>query len=354
MVIDLTETQFCPIPNSYSLPPCFVENFLPTVKCWIAEDRRLPKSWKKTMQKWEYLTPKVQASFLSLWASVPDENKAKIIRSASNPLFVNIVDEKRACRYVGSPTNGVVQRIHRALQQRFFLISQEDSSTDDNVHRTFVVLGSTGNVYNVDIRKHSSCTCPDHGKSHPCKHILFVLLKVLRVSPRSHLVYQKALLQVELREIFRHADEITHCSVQAKNEVVRAYNERMSVSGNSSNSADAVAINALRLEPEGECAICFDIMTGKDTVKMCSTCKNFLHQECLEKWLSQSATCCYCRSVWPVALSEGRGSKSSAAERAGEGFLNLGALQGMSGERDTTTYRESHWGEYGVKKRRYY
>jgi hypothetical protein len=357
MVIDLTETDL--------LPLCFHGNFHAIVSCWIAEDDGLPKTWKKNMKSWDEMTPRVQAKFLSLWTALPDTKKAKIISDATNPTKVALtVDEKRAGRYVSSPAQGVLQRIARALQQRLFLISQENDSTEDNIHRKFVVLGSTGNVYNVEIGRRPSCTCPDHAKSHLCKHILFVLLKVLRVPARSPLVYQKALLQVELKEIFERADVIAQCSVQAKNEVVRAYNEKMGTSSSSVNSVDVAAAEASRPLPEGECAICFDMMSGRDTVEMCCTCKNFLHRECLQKWLSQSATCCYCRSPWPKAAAGGRASGSTAAERAAEGFMNLGALQGVPEERDTSSYHSysssssyaygGHWGYGNKKKRRYY
>ncbi|CAI5508726.1 unnamed protein product, partial [Closterium sp. Naga37s-1] len=45
----------------------------------------------------------------------------------------------------------------------------------------FHVLGATGNVYTVTISQQPSCTCPDYGNGNLCKHVLFVLLRVLHV-----------------------------------------------------------------------------------------------------------------------------------------------------------------------------
>ena len=47
---------------------------------------------------------------------------------------------------------------------------------------------------------------PDYAKGYLCKHIIFVLHRVLKVSRNSPLIYQQALLTSELNEIFTKAD----------------------------------------------------------------------------------------------------------------------------------------------------
>ena len=54
-------------------------------------------------------------------------------------------------------------------------------------------------VYTVNISRHPHCTCPDCAKGHVCKHILFVMLRVLKLSTNNPLVWQKALLTKEVR-----------------------------------------------------------------------------------------------------------------------------------------------------------
>ncbi|CAF4135501.1 unnamed protein product, partial [Rotaria sordida] len=47
---------------------------------------------------------------------------------------------------------------------------------------------------------------PDHANGYLCKHIIFVLHRVLKVDRHSPLLYQKALLTIELNEIFAKAN----------------------------------------------------------------------------------------------------------------------------------------------------
>jgi hypothetical protein len=54
-------------------------------------------------------------------------------------------------------------------------------------------------VYDVTISRHPHCSCPDHAKGNLCKHILFVMLRVLKLSTTNPLVWQKALLTKEVR-----------------------------------------------------------------------------------------------------------------------------------------------------------
>jgi uncharacterized Zn finger protein len=63
---------------------------------------------------------------------------------------------------------------------------------DTNALReTFKVLGSTGNVYTVTVEQVPKCDCPDFGKGNHCKHLIFVMLKVLNVEEESGFHYQK-------------------------------------------------------------------------------------------------------------------------------------------------------------------
>lgn len=69
--------------------------------------------------------------------------------------------------------------------------------------RKFVVLGSTGNVYDVVISKLLSCSCPDHAKGNHCKHLIFVLMKVCKINVRDPVLYQAALLSSEVESTLR-------------------------------------------------------------------------------------------------------------------------------------------------------
>lgn len=279
-------------------------------------------------------------------------------------------EEKRALKK-GNVTNSIRQRIYRANSQRMYLINQMDmtnntSSGNENdvdndnkvnnittidetklLCRKFTILGSTGNVYDVLINRFPSCNCPDFGRSHLCKHILFVLLKVLHVPIESNLLYQRALLQSELKEIFCGLQTNDLGRVLAKQEVIRAYNNKSSGKTDDLSSNDEAGDdqNTIR-EPEGECAICFEPMISNTTsnavkgnvesLDSCRTCHNYLHTDCLKQWLKQSNSCVYCRSQWSDKIS----SSSSRSGGTMEGYVNLSSIQGMSSRRDTSTYHD--------------
>ena len=46
---------------------------------------------------------------------------------------------------------------------------------------------------------HPYCSCPDFAKGNVCKHILFVMVRVIRLAPDDPLIWQKALLRSEVR-----------------------------------------------------------------------------------------------------------------------------------------------------------
>lgn len=77
-------------------------------------------------------------------------------------------------------------RLSRAFVHHIYLIPQEDSCTS-LTERNYTVLGHSGNVYTVHIGQVPSCSCPDAYSI--CKHILFVLIKVLKVPRESKLVF---------------------------------------------------------------------------------------------------------------------------------------------------------------------
>ncbi|CAG8742714.1 4635_t:CDS:2, partial [Acaulospora morrowiae] len=104
----------------------------------------------------------------------------------------------------------VKERINRALNQTMYLINKKEI---DRLTQEFILLGTTGNVYTVVITTRPSCTCPDFLKGFQCKHILFIFLRVLKVKKKNPVIFQKALLTSELRNIFSHASPDRHIIV---------------------------------------------------------------------------------------------------------------------------------------------
>lgn len=242
--------------------------------------------------------------------------------------------EKRIRRYRSQPTMGIRQRIERARTQRLYLVKQE--SDVPRKRRTFVVLGSTGNVYDITVAQTPHCSCPDHAKGHLCKHILFVMLKVIGLPSDSPLVYQDAYLQSELDELSDLLESRrVGGAVMANANVQKTYASLQSSDANDEDACQEVqGAQRKSLEADCDCPICFDAMTEGTSLTYCrAACGTNFHSDCIQRWVGQSRgnpTCPNCRQPWEEA-----DAKKNKKE---EGYTNLGALQGQARKRDTSTY----------------
>ncbi|KZT50867.1 hypothetical protein CALCODRAFT_535222 [Calocera cornea HHB12733] len=252
--------------------------------------------------------------------------------------------EKRLARIRKSCPQNVLDRVDRVLTQRFYLVDRERDG--DELRETFKVLGSTGNIYTVTVDKVPACNCPDALKGNHCKHILFVMLKVLNVSQYSTYYYQKALLSTELAEIFNNAPSAP--SVLAAERVRAAY---ASASASSTSTAAAPpAAASKRLPEEGDdCPICYESLPpgAEDGLVFCKSCGNGLHRGCFVQWAKtpNGRSCVTCRAAWPHegavnGIGVGVGGEGEGDDQAGvnaEGYINVAGPAGISPVRDTST-----------------
>lgn len=238
--------------------------------------------------------------------------------------------EKRLRRYRPSMTNAIYDRIDRALHQRLYLLAITKSSTN-TYSREYKVLGQTANVYTVIISHLPSCTCPDYGKGNLCKHIIFVLHRVLKVSRHSPLIYQQALLTNELNEIFSKADgQNNDLSILAEQPIRDAYhattgdpNVILTMTANVKPTIEQKPIT-----DDDECPICFESMFNeKNNIIFCSrSCGNNIHKNCFEKWrqaklsMRESVTCPFCRIEW-----KNKQDNEHCHPHDPRGYLNLAA-----------------------------
>lgn len=228
----------------------------------------------------------------------------------------------------------VRDRIKRALNEKLFLIEKnvveasEEEKALERAHKCeievpkqmFYVLGSTGNIYDVKIYFKPTCTCPDFAKGNLCKHILFVYLKVLKLSTTSDLIYQTSLLSTELVQILTSATDPT---VLADKRVRDEFSKLMGTV-----TKDNDAPKAPQRPIEGDCPICFDPMCATDKVVFCKECGNNVHQVCWDKWSAAKKgmqTCVYCRA--PTQLTAKAPSTHQSQAVINEGYLNLSRLQ---------------------------
>ena len=208
----------------------------------------------------------------------------------------------------------------RAITQRFYVLSRQRGGTPENPEETVQITGSTGNVYTIVIARQPLCDCPQGAENKQCKHIIYVMARVLRAN-LDH-VYQLALLSSELRDIFARAPP-------AENQ------PGANRAGNDNN----------RKPLEGDCPICFNEMEAEgEAVVWCkAACGQNVHQECFEMWAATkrqqagaggkvNITCPYCRSVW-----EGDEDMVKKIQKTGplnaEGYVNVAEQLGISDQR---------------------
>jgi len=221
----------------------------------------------------------------------------------------------------------------------------------NETEREYAVLGSTGNVYTITIGTLHNCTCPDFQKGNLCKHVFFVLLKVLRVPSNSIYVYQKALLKSELHEIFQAAPlTLFGSSVLANSSVRNKYKQSM---GGTECEHEEVE----RKDICGDCPVCMEELDGNEATTWCrGQCGNNVHVECFKEWrdnqqrMGQDVVCMFCRSEWIDGPEIGSKSKKKKKTKHNEGYMNMAEEQGMSRRRDTSSYYRNGWNGYGRRR----
>ncbi|GKY94718.1 hypothetical protein MPSEU_000437300 [Mayamaea pseudoterrestris] len=250
-------------------------------------------------------------------------------------------EEKRLRRYRLACPGKLYDRIHRGVTQRLYLIERTEEGPDEMV---FSVLGSTGNVYQVTLTHIPTCTCPDFmRKQDVCKHMIFVLTKVVGLGVENRLVYQRAFVTTELEELFDMAKRRrVGGSVLANQRVRESFkNGASSCGGAVCGKDDSASGEPVPRSLLVDCPICFDRLQTLEECTTCLVCNAGFHKDCIRRWTGQqqrsgSPSCPNCRSAWPI---EGKSSQVSD-----EGYVNLGSLQGQSPVRDASTYRRRRYG----------
>ncbi|KAJ4357677.1 uncharacterized protein N0V89_002253 [Didymosphaeria variabile] len=237
-------------------------------------------------------------------------------------------EEKRLRRFRSHPPQSYLDIKARALSQRLTIISRERVGTDDVPEERVVMAGSTGNVYTQQIGHVPSCDCPHAKKGNQCKHIVYVMLRVLKAP--ENIGYQLALTSSELRDLFRNAAPLPNAD-----------------SGDDDQHETELDKNRKKIE--GECPICYcDFEPGMEAIVYCkAACGNNVHKGCMQTWIAAKgagrATCPYCRAKWEDDdIGGGFSGKVNlkGAARSDEGYMNIASQLGLSGERDYSSYHQ--------------
>ncbi len=251
-------------------------------------------------------------------------------------------------------TKDKLQRLGRALNERLYLLSWKIVGDD---HHEFAVLGSTGNVYTVRVARLTDCSCQDAQKGHTCKHIYFVICKVLKTDTDSDLPFQRHFLRSELREMLPSRPPILEHDVMADMSVRSTFRD-MTGTHVAADLTALCAVGFVERRPleDNPCAICFEALSVRDALGWCQVgCGFSFHEDCLTRWFSQKQAehaawarqCPRCRSRWSASRTEAAAAAESASSTPSqaqavtdEGYINLAHVAGVSRLRDTRTYSE--------------
>ncbi|KAI3851110.1 hypothetical protein MKW92_042863 [Papaver armeniacum] len=177
---------------------------------------------------------------------------------------VKPVDPIQKKKTLNEPYQPVAERIKEALQERLCLLHCCEAD--------FFVLGATGDVFNVRLATTPSCSCPD--RMIPCKHILFVFLRVLELCQLIHLLNTptspKILASSRVREKFLHL-----------------YSSKSDLGPPP--------------KPDlGKCIKCKKQMYAEDEVLECDQCEYIGHEKCMiyRKTEYGAPFCAFCGNRW--------------------------------------------------------
>lgn len=201
-------------------------------------------------------------------------------------------------------TRRVANRIIRALQHQLRLLHRAGAD--------FFVLGATGNVYTVTLATTPACTCPDPAV--PCKHILFVLLRVLGLSLDEACVWRQSLRPCQVARLVgtpTYPDVLA--GPRARERFHQLWSARVAAAkADHRRQQEAGATSSGRLDGAA-CPVCLEEMSpspqaqggaaGQGQVLLtCGTCRNSVHAECFARWkrsrARRAATCVVCRARW--------------------------------------------------------
>ncbi|XP_028802583.1 RING-H2 finger protein ATL28-like [Neltuma alba] len=180
----------------------------------------------------------------------------------------------------------ISDRVYRSLRQDLHLLHR--------FYSTFFVIGATGNVYTVTLSTFPSCSCPDPVT--PCKHILFVLIRVLGVSPDDVFLFQSSENTLFPSELRRILDQPTPPDALADAALRQRFYQLFF------NQKQEHSDCNTEVEDGTSCPICLDEMKKEDKIVACGTCRNPIHEQCFVRWKGRNVngmvSCVICRAPW--------------------------------------------------------
>ena len=169
-------------------------------------------------------------------------------------------------------------RKERGKIQRLYLI---DKNLVNYTNCEFKVMGTTGNVYTVNMTNKPKCDCYDYKtRDRRCKHIYFILLRVMGLDE----------IGVDIEEYCDN--ELTVMFTTMKDPL-----NNVIIDSNIKNKYKTKKINKpVNMRKLDECPICLEDIGNKSVIHCESTCGNPVHKSCFDMWRkSKGNQCVFCR-----------------------------------------------------------
>lgn len=255
------------------------------------------------------------------------------------------------------------RRAEKAGSERHFLLAVEEKSAETETNKKeveFAVSGSTGNVYtlklslncqgggrgrNVDGRNGGGdavkleCNCPDFSSgarqvSVLCKHCCFIVLKVLKLTSRKDclcdpsrtLLVGSEIVWARVRNLFLKPIEESCADVFNQDYAERFVTKKRKGGCGEEDKREKRRIVGTAEEWKEEtkdrqsddCGICFEPLfleaaQSAESLVRCTTCKNFAHKQCIDRWVARSKSCIYCRATLDYSKSSSSSTAVSSA-----------------------------------------
>lgn len=176
----------------------------------------------------------------------------------------------------------------RALTQRILLAPDGIDVLDDQ-NIVLRVIGASGTIYRVRFSSCSECTCPDfQNRLLTCKHIFFVLHRVLLISP-SDLSASAQFTVEQTQEYVRFVQQVRLPQLSH-------------ITGERQEDG-RVTVPPRPLSEQDECPVCLEEFEGEgeDLTYCAKTCGANFHSVCIRR--CREKRCPLCRaenSSWPL------------------------------------------------------
>lgn len=201
------------------------------------------------------------------------------------------------------------QTKQKALSERLFLVDIKEKKGDE-LEREFDVMGSTGNVYKVVIKKNSTCKCPDFlFRKNICKHLYFVYLKVLKAKGD----FPKVLKKPQLEKLFFNLENVTN-NLYANEQFREAYINKIKNEAKTSNNNN---LGIKEQKVDDSCPICMDDFEPEgEELDFCKYgCGKSVHKNCFVMWTKKNnGNCVFCRTEWEIV--------ENSKKKKGNGYGN--------------------------------